>query len=82
MCCGLENNTKILAVRIESCHIVAERFVFAPMPLILGRVFQQIAVQLPNVILGQVDDLPVGEDGFHGLSVSSHFLFVSRSQMP
>jgi hypothetical protein len=43
-CCGLENNAKILAVRIERCHIIAEAFVIAPMPLILGRLFQQIGV--------------------------------------
>jgi hypothetical protein len=45
---GLKRDTEIFAVGVACGDIVGKSFVFASVALILGGVFQKVAVQLPE----------------------------------
>lgn len=72
-----EDHADVLAVRVERTDMVEERFICAAMALIRVAEGQQVAVQLGDVVFGQVDGIDVREQQFHDLRVACDFLLVA-----
>ena len=46
------------------------------MVLVLDGVPQQITMELLDVVLGEINPFPVGEDHVHGVGVTGNFLLI------
>ena len=77
---GLEDDAQSCSAGTERLHVVGERLVAPAMTFVLLRVLQEIAVELPEVVLGEVDDLPGREDGVDGIRAAGHLLLVARRE--
>ena len=77
---GLEHHAKALAIFVEGFDVVGKRLVGAAMPLVLGRVDQQVAVELADVVLGERDRVIGAEDRLHHLGVAGDLLLVAGGE--
>ena len=77
-----EHRAQVFAIRAEGFDMVGKGFVFAAMALVLDGIFEQVAVQLPDVVFGEIDRFPVREDRLHGVGVTGGFLLVPGGEGP
>ena len=75
---GLKDHAKTLAVRRNGFHVIVQFLVFAAMPLIPGRVLEQVAMKLLEVIFRKLNFPPVFDDRIQPIGVAGHFLLVAR----
>ena len=65
---------------IKGADMVRGCLVTATVALVFCAVGEQVAVQLPDMVFGERDVLPVLENGFHRVGVTGHFLLVARTE--
>jgi len=74
---SLADNADLVAVGIEHRDAGGGRLVLAAVALVLITVAQQVAVDLLDVVLGDGDLRPRGEDGRDDLRVAGHFQLIA-----
>jgi hypothetical protein len=77
---GLEDDADLPAGLVEGGDAVGGSLVLAAMAGILLAVDEKIAVQLPDVVLGDGDVFPRPEDQLHRLGVAGHCLLVAGGE--
>lgn len=76
----LEHDPDHLPSFIECADIIGCCLVLAPMTLILLTVAQQVAMQLPDMVLGNRNVCPGLKNGFHDLGIARDLLLVSAGE--
>ena len=74
---GLLSDAEASAIFIESFYIVGKRLPASPVPLILGRVSEQVSMKLADVIFIKWDCVESREDRLHHFGIACDFLLIT-----
>lgn len=77
---GHEDDTKAAAILDEGFNVIVERLPFTAMTFVLCGMHQEVAVKLPDMVLGDGDRVIGPEYGLHDISVTCHFLLVAGGE--
>ena len=76
----LKHNTDLLAVFVKGGHAVRRCFVIATMPFVFLAVSEKVAMELPDMVLSDLDVRPGMEKGIHDFGIAGYFLLVTGGE--
>ena len=77
---SLEHDADLLSLGVERGDVIGRRLVAAAMPIVLDAVLQEIAVSLPDVILGEGDIGIRLEYEFHDFGIARDLLLIAGGE--